>query len=69
MKAIFNYHAYSVCDQIKAIKTIKRKITDLDKMKIEEQKRQSVRYDMDIIHPTLPPMGRGKSFCRFTKSE
>ena len=41
-------HIQSV-DQTKAIKTIKRKITDLDKMKIEEQKK-AVRsgYDMDI---------------------
>ena len=36
-------------DQVAAIKTIKRKITDLDRMKIEEQKK-AVRagYDMDI---------------------
>ena len=36
-------------DQSDAIKTVKRKITDLDAMKIQEQKR-AVRsgYDMDI---------------------
>ena len=36
-------------DQIAAIRDVKRKITDLDKMKIEEQKK-AVRagYDMDI---------------------
>ena len=41
-------HIHSI-DQTEAIKTIKRKITDLDKMKIEEQKK-AVRsgYDMDI---------------------
>ena len=41
-------------DQIKAIKTVKRKITDLQKSKIEEQKK-AVRagYDMDIIPSDL----------------
>ena len=41
-------HIQSV-DQVKAIKTVKRKITDLDRSKIEEQKK-AVRagYDMDI---------------------
>ena len=39
-------HIQSV-DQVKAIKTLKRKITDLDRSKIEEQKK-AVRagYDM-----------------------
>ena len=43
-----NIHIKSI-DQSEAIKMIKRKITDLDKMKIEEQKK-AVRagYDMDI---------------------
>ena len=43
---LITMHIQSV-DQTKAIKTIKRKITDLDKMKIEEQKK-AVRsgYDM-----------------------
>ena len=35
---IVNLHIRSI-DQSEAIKTIKRKITDLDKMKIEEQKK------------------------------
>lgn len=45
---IVNLHIQSV-DQVSAIKTIKRKITDLDRAKIEEQKK-AVRsgYDMDI---------------------
>ena len=43
-----NFHIRTI-DQAKAIKSIKMKITDLDKMKIEEQKK-AVRsgYDMDI---------------------
>ena len=43
-----NFHIRTI-DQAKAIKSIKSKITDLDKMKIEEQKK-AVRsgYDMDI---------------------
>lgn len=46
---IVNYHIQSI-DQQKAIKAIKGKISDLDKMKIEEQKK-AVRagYDMDVI--------------------
>lgn len=36
---IVNLHIRSI-DQSEAIKTIKRKITDLDKMKIEEQKKR-----------------------------
>ena len=45
-------------DQVKAIKTIKRKITDLQKMTIEEQKK-AVRagYDMDIIPSDLATYG------------
>ena len=45
-------------DQTEAIKTIKRKITDLDRMKIEEQKK-AVRagYDMDIIPSDLATYG------------
>ena len=44
-----NFHIRTI-DQAKAIKSIKSKITDLDKMKIEEQKK-AVRsgYDMDIL--------------------
>ena len=54
---IVNMHVQSV-DQVNAIKTIKRKITDLDKMKIEEQKK-AVRsgYDMDIIPSDLATYG------------
>ncbi len=54
---IVNLHIRSI-DQIEAIKTIKRKITDLDKMKIEEQKK-AVRsgYDMDIIPSDLATFG------------
>ncbi|XIJ20926.1 DUF87 domain-containing protein [Lacrimispora sp. JR3] len=54
---VVTMHIQSV-DQIKAIKTIKRKITDLDKMKIEEQKK-AVRagYDMDIIPSDLATYG------------
>ena len=45
-------------DQVAAIKTIKRTITDLDKSKIEEQKK-AVRsgYDMDIIPSDLATYG------------
>jgi hypothetical protein len=54
---LITMHIQSV-DQTKAIKTIKRKITDLDKMKIEEQKK-AVRsgYDMDIIPSDLATYG------------
>lgn len=54
---IVSMHIQSL-DQVKAIKTIKRKITDLDKMKIEEQKK-AVRagYDMDIIPSDLATYG------------
>lgn len=54
---IATMHIQSV-DQVAAIKTVKRKITDLDKMKIEEQKK-AVRagYDMDIIPSDLATYG------------
>lgn len=54
---IVTLHIESI-DQTAAIKTIKRKITDLDKMKIEEQKK-AVRagYDMDIIPSDLATYG------------
>ena len=54
---VVNLHIKSI-DQNEAIKTIKRKITDLDKMKIEEQKK-AVRsgYDMDIIPSDLAMFG------------
>ena len=45
-------------DQNEAIKTIKRKLSDLDKMKIEEQKK-AVRsgYDMDVLPTDLVTYG------------
>ena len=54
---IVNFHIQSL-DQVKAIKTVKRKITDLDRAKIEEQKK-AVRagYDMDIIPSDLATYG------------
>ena len=54
---VVNIHVQSV-DQTKAIKTVKRTITDLDKSKIEEQKK-AVRagYDMDIIPSDLATYG------------
>ena len=52
-----NIHIKSI-DQSEAIKMIKRKITDLDKMKIEEQKK-AVRagYDKDIIPTDINTFG------------
>ena len=54
---IVTMHIQSV-DRTKAIKTVKRKITDLQKMTIEEQKK-AVRagYDMDIIPSDLATYG------------
>ena len=54
---IVTMHVQSV-DQVRAIKTIKRKITDIQKMTIEEQKK-AVRagYDMDIIPSDLATYG------------
>ena len=54
---IINLHVQSI-DQAKAIKNIKTKITDLDKMKIEEQKK-AVRsgYDMDVLPSDLVTYG------------
>ena len=54
---IVNLHVQSI-DQAKAIKQIKTKITDLDKMKIEEQKK-AVRsgYDMDVLPSDLVTYG------------
>jgi len=52
-----NMHIKSI-DQAEAIKTIKRKITDLDAMKITEQKK-AVRsgYDFDIIPTDIATYG------------
>ena len=54
---VVSIHVRSV-DQLKAIKLIKGKITDLDRMKIEEQKK-AVRsgYDMEIIPSDLATYG------------
>ncbi len=54
---IVTLHIQSI-DQSAAIKTVKRKLTDLDKMRIEEQKK-AVRagYDMDIIPTDLATYG------------
>ena len=53
-----NLHVQAI-DQNEAIKTVKRKITDLDRMKIEEQKK-AVRsgYDMDILPSDLATYGK-----------
>ena len=52
-----NLHIRSI-DQAEAIKTVKRKLTDLDAMKISEQKK-AVRagYDMDILPADLMTYG------------
>ncbi len=52
-----NLHIRSI-DQSEAIKTIKHKLSDLDKMRIEEQKK-AVRsgYDMDVLPPDLVTYG------------
>ena len=55
---IVTMHIQSV-DQNKAIKTVKRTITELDRSKIEEQKK-AIRagYDIDIIPSDLATYGR-----------
>ena len=55
---LVNLHVQAI-DQSDAIKTVKRKITDLDAMKIQEQKR-AVRsgYDMDILPSDLATYGQ-----------
>ena len=54
---VVNLHVQAI-DQAKAIRQIKMKITDLDKMKIEEQKK-AVRsgYDMDVLPSDLVTYG------------
>ena len=54
---IVNLHIQSI-DQMKAIKLVKKKVTDINRMKIEEQKK-AVRagYDMDIIPSDLNTYG------------
>ena len=55
---IVTMHIQSV-DQNRAIKTVKRTITELDRSKIEEQKK-AIRagYDIDIIPSDLATYGR-----------
>ena len=57
---IVTMHIQSI-DQNKAIKTVKHTITELDRGKIEEQKK-AVRagYDIDIIPSDLATYGRGR---------
>ncbi|MDR1131715.1 MAG: conjugal transfer protein TraE, partial [Oscillospiraceae bacterium] len=46
-------------DQTKAIKTIKAKISDIDKMRVDEQKRAARNgYDIDILPPDLITFSR-----------
>lgn len=54
---IVNLHIQSL-DQMKAIKLVKSKVTDINRMKIEEQKK-AIRsgYDMDIIPSDLNTYG------------
>ena len=54
---LVNLHIQSI-DQMKAIKMVKAKVTDINRMKIEEQKK-AVRsgYDMDIIPSDLNTYG------------
>lgn len=56
-KLLVNLHIQSI-DQMKAIKLVKAKVTDINRMKIEEQKK-AVRsgYDMDIIPSDLNTYG------------
>ena len=54
---IVNLHIQSV-DQLKAIKLVKSKVTDINRMKCEEQKKAvRSRYDMDIIPSDLNTYG------------
>jgi len=65
-----NIHIKSI-SQAEAIKLVKRKISDLDKMRIEEQKK-AVRsgYDMDIIPSDLYTFGMdAKEFLKLLQEE
>ncbi len=67
---VVTMHVQSV-DQNTAIKTIKRTITELDRSKIEEQKK-AVRsgYDMDIIPSDLATYGRdAQAFLKDLQSQ
>ena len=60
---IVSLHIQAI-DQVTAIKDVKRKITDLDKMKIEEQKRLSVPVMTWISFPaTWPPTAAKQKSC------
>ncbi len=63
-----NFHIRTI-DQAKAIKSIKSKITDLDKMKIEEQKRQSAPATIwTSSRPiSLPSAARRSVCCRISR--
>ncbi len=68
---IVNLHIRSI-DQSEAIKTIKRKITDLDKMKIEEQKkavRSGLRYGYNSVRPCHVRQRSEKSLAGFTEQK
>ena len=54
---VVTFHIRAI-DQMEAIKNVKRKITDLDKMKLEENKK-AIRsgYDMDILPSDLVTYG------------
>ena len=65
-----NFHIQSI-DQMKAIKLVKSKVTDINRMKIEEQKK-AVRagYDMDIIPSDLNTYGgKQKGFWKIYSPE
>ncbi len=67
---IVNLHIKSI-DQSEAIKTIKRKITDLDKMKIEEQKKKQLEAVTILTYsrPTLPLSGMKRRIsCRIYRA-
>ncbi len=68
---IVNLHIRSI-DQTEAIKTIKRKITDLDKMKIEEQKKSCpfrLRHGYNPVRPCHFRQRSEKSLAGFTEQE
>ena len=64
---VVNLHVQSI-DQMKAIKLVKSKVTDINRMKIEEQKK-AVRsgYDMDIIPSDTRPRDCWKTCSRGTR--
>jgi len=54
---IVNLHIQSI-EQMKAVKLVKSKVTDINRMKIEEQKKAvRIGYDMDIIPSDLMTYG------------